>query len=302
MQSKRMSMQPWRQHWRPFNGPWKKFTAAQRGQALHKLGDLTLEYKDELVWLDATPIGKPLPFAHMEVEMAANTLKYYAGWADKYAGESFPGNDGFIKIVRHEPLGVTVGINPWNGPLATGNVMILKPSEKTPFGSSRFAALATQSGIAPPGVTQSLPGAGATGALLSSHMKVRKVRFTGSVPTGRRVQQDAATSNLKRVTLELGGKSPAAIFEDCNFEVVLFWSVLAIAQNTGQACFAASRLFVQESIAEKFIGVFIRAMAEAAKTIGHLTDPATQLGPLADKAQLTRVASFEKDGGKTKVL
>lgn len=167
----------------------------------------------------------------------------------------------------------------------------------------RFAALATQSGIVPPGVIQSLPAAGATGALLSSHMKVRKVSFTGSVPTGRRIQQAVATSNLKRVTLELGGKSPAAIFEDCNFEVALFWSVLAITQNTGQAYFAASRLFVQESIAEKFIGLFTHAMTEAAKTIGDPTDPATQLGLLADKAQLARVASFfEKYGGKTKVL
>ncbi|KAL6230136.1 hypothetical protein BDW75DRAFT_248918 [Aspergillus navahoensis] len=266
-----------------FNGPWRKYTAAQRGEVLLKLSALLLEHK-ELAWLDATPIGKPTFFAIMEVEMAAATLKYYAGWADKYAGESFPADDGFVKIVRHEPLGVT-------------------PSEKTPFASTRFAALATEAGIVPPGVIQSLPGAGATGALLTNHMKVRKVSFTGSVATGRRIQQAAASSNLKRVTLELGGKSPSAIFEDCNFDNAVWWSVFAITQNTGQACFAASRLFVQESIADKFIDAFVKGMKEKINQMGDPTNSETQLGPLADKGQLARVASFlTNDGGATQVL
>ena len=213
-----------------------------------------------------------------------------------------------MKIVRHEPLGVTCGINPWNGPistmclklapaLATGNVMILKPSEKTPFGTIRFAALATEAGIVPPGVIQTLPGDGKTGALLSSHMGIRKVSFTGSVATGKRIQQAAAASNLKRVTLELGGKSPSAIFDDCNFENAVFWSTFAITQNTGQACFAASRLYVQESIAGKFIAAFTEAMKKKIEGLG------TELGPLADASQLQRVASFfERDAGKTQVL
>ncbi len=238
----------------------------------------------------------------------------YAGWTDKYAGESFPADDGFLKIVRHEPLGVTVSINPWNGPivilclklgpaLATGNVMIIKPSEKTPFGAIRLAELATAAGIVPPGVIQTLPGAGPTGALLASHMKVRKVSFTGSIATGRRIQQAAASSNLKRVTLELGGKSPSAIFEDCNFDNAIWWSTFAITHNSGQACYAASRLYVQESIADKFIEAFSKAMSAKISQMGNPSHPETQLGPLADKSQLSRVSSFfEQDAGKTRVL
>ncbi|KAE8331411.1 aldehyde dehydrogenase domain-containing protein [Aspergillus sergii] len=297
-----------------FNGPWRTYSGAQRGEVLQKLAVLLEEYKEELGWLDGTPIGKPVSAATMEIEFGASILRYYAGWTDKYAGESFPADDGFVKIVRHEPLGVTVGINPWNGPigtlclklgpaLATGNVMIIKPSEKTPFGTVRFAELATRAGIVPPGVIQALPGAGATGALLSSHMKVRKVSFTGSVATGRRIQQAASNSNMKRVTLELGGKSPSAVFDDCNFENAVFWSTLAITQNSGQACFAASRLFVQESIADKFIAAFAQAMKEASNKLGDPTKPETQLGPLADSSQFARVSSFfQQDAGQTKVL
>lgn len=187
--------------------------------------------------------------------------------------------------------------------LATGNVMILKPSEKTPFGSTRFVQLAAEAGIVPSGVLQSLPGDGRTGALLSQHMKVRKISFTGSVGTGRRIQQAAASSNLKRVTLELGGKSPAAVFDDCNFDNAVWWTVFAITQNTGQACFAASRVYVQESIADRFIEAYSAAMKEKSKEIGDPSQPGTQLGPLADKGQLARVKSFfERDGGKTQIL
>ncbi|KAJ5085308.1 hypothetical protein N7532_010079 [Penicillium argentinense] len=285
-----------------FNGPWRKFTAAQRGEALSKLAVMLLEHKEELAYLDATAIGKL--GAETEVEFAASILRYYAGWADKYPGESFPGEDGFVKIVRHEPLGVCAGINPWNGPIATmclkigpalamGNVIILKPSEKTPLASNRLAYLASETGILPPGVIQSLSGDGATGAMLASHMKVRKVSFTGSVATGKKIQEAAAKSNLKRVTLELGGKSPSGIFEDCSFDNAVCWSVFAITQITGQACFAASRVYVQESIAEKFIEAFTKGMKEKMK----------ELGPLADKSQLSRVSSFiQNDAGRTKIL
>lgn len=174
-----------------------------------------------------------------------------------------------------------------------GNVMILKPSEKTPLASNRIAYLASEKGILPPGVIQSLSGAGATGALLASHMRIRKVSFTGSVPTGKKIQEAAAKSNLKRVTLELGGKSPSAIFDDCNFDNAVWWSVFAITQNTGQACFAASRVYVQESIADKFIEAFTKGMSAKMN----------ELNPLADKSQLTRVSNFiTNDAGRTKIL
>jgi aldehyde dehydrogenase (NAD+) len=159
----------------------------------------------------------------------------YAGWIDKFGGQSFPADDGFIKIVSNEPIGVTAGIIPWNGPMASvglkaapalamGNVFILKPSEKTPLMAAALGKLVLEAGF-PPGVFQVLTGDGSTGALLASHMKVAKVSFTGSIPTGKHVQMLAAQSNLKRVTLELGGKSPAVVFGDANLENAVDWQV-----------------------------------------------------------------------------
>lgn len=203
-----------------------------------------------------------------------------------------------------EPLGVVAGILPWNGPiailclklgpaLATGNTLILKTSEKTPFSALRLAELATSSGILPPGVLQVLPGAGATGDLLARHMRVKKISFTGSVATGRLVQKAATDSNLKRVTLELGGKSPAIIFDDCNLANAIHWATMAITANTGQACYAASRVFVQEGIKDKFVEGYVKAMKEAGQG----------LGPLADKIQFERVKGFfDRDAGKTSIL
>lgn len=196
------------------------------------------------------------------------------------------------------------GILPWNVPiailclklgpaLAAGNTVILKPSEKTPFAAVRLAALATSSGILPPGVLQVLPGAGATGALLARHMGIKKISFTGSVATGRLVQKAAAESNLKRVTLELGGKSPAIIFDDCNLENAIKWAATSITVNTGQTCYAASRLFVQEGVKDLFVEGYVKAMKQAKEGFG----------PLADQKQFERVKGFfDRDGGKTNVL
>ncbi|KAK5203054.1 hypothetical protein LTR96_010976 [Exophiala xenobiotica] len=150
---------------------------------------------------------------------ASQAFKYNAGWIDKFDGEAFPQENGFVKITRHEPLGVTAGIIPRNGPvatiglkagpaLATGNCFILKPSEKTPFGALALGALIKEAEF-PPGVFQILPGDGSTGAIIASHMRVRMIGFTASIATGKKIQEMAARSNLKRVTLELGGKSPA---------------------------------------------------------------------------------------------
>lgn len=177
--------------------------------------------------------------------------------------------------------------------------MILKPSEKSPFSALRFASLV--SSILPLGVLQVLPGAGVTGDLLARHPRIRKISFTGSGPTGKKIQRAAAESNLKRVTLELGGKTPAGIFEDCNLENAIQWATNAITQNTGQICIAASRLYVQESIAEKFTKGFVKSMKAAADLIGDPNEEETQIGPLADKAQLARVESFFTDG-ETQIL
>ena len=201
-----------------------------------------------------------------------------------------------------------VGIIPWNGPLgsvglkagpalATGNCFILKPSEKTPFASLALGALALEAGF-PPGVFQVLTGDGTTGALLASHMRVRKVSFTGSVATGKKIQEMAAKSNLKRVTLELGGKSPAVVFDDCNLENAVTWCVQAITMNTGQACFAASRVYVQEGIYDKFIEKYKEVMHSKVDTTGDPDKSETAYGPLVDEAQFKRVNGFIERGQK----
>ena len=197
---------------------------------------------------------------------------------------------------------------PWNGPLgsvglkagpalATGNVFILKPSEKTPFAALALGPLIKEAGF-PPGVFQVLSGDGSTGALLASHMRVRKVSFTGSVATGKKIQEMAARSNLKRVTLELGGKSPAVVFDDCNIENAVTWTVNAIAANTGQVCFAATRVYVQEGIYDEFIKRYKQGMQDKIKGIGDPDEEATLMGPLVDKAQFDRVNGFIERGQK----
>ena len=179
--------------------------------------------------------------------------------------------------------------------LATGNVFILKPSEKTPFSALALGTLITEAGF-PPGVFQILSGEGSAGALLASHMKVNKVSFTGSTPTGRRIQEMAAKSNLKRVTLELGGKSPAVVFDDADLENAIAWCANAITANTGQVCFAASRVYVQEGIYDKFVQGYKAAMENKAKGAGDPDAKDTLLGPLVDKAQYDRVMGFLERG------
>lgn len=203
-------------------------------------------------------------------------------------------------------MGVCAAINPFNAPvacmifkaapaLATGNVLIVKPSEKTPLGSLALAPLFEQAGF-PKGCIQVITGAGETGALLSSHMRIRKVSFTGSIPTGKKIQAAAAQSNLKRVTLELGGKSPAVIFDDCNLDNAITWTINAILARSGQVCVAATRVYVQKSISEKFIEKYVEKMKAAASDLGDPQDPSVKMGPLVDAGQLERVKAMVMRG------
>ncbi|KAI1743176.1 aldehyde dehydrogenase [Xylaria scruposa] len=286
---------------------WKKISATERRNLLLKLADLIDEHSAELAKLTRLSLGAPFAsFGSREIKGTSEAYRYFAGWCDKFAGESYPQDDGFLKIVRNEPLGVTAGIVPWNGPTATaalksapalaaGNCFILKPSEKTPFGALALGSLIKEAGF-PPGVFQVLSGDGSTGALLASHMKVRKISFTGSTATGRKIQEMAAKSNLKRITLELGGKSPAVVFDDANLENAIFWCVNAICGNTGQICFAASRVYVQEGIYDKFLEGYKKAMEERAKTIGDPDAAETLMGPIVDKLQFDRVSGFLERG------
>lgn len=286
---------------------WKKVPAQARRELLNRFADLIEKHSVALAEISRITLGAPVKnMSIRETLMAAEGFRYYAGWTDKFAGESFPQEDGFLKIVRNEPLGVVAGVVPWNGPmttaaskaapaLATGNCFILKPSEKTPFSALALGALIVEAGF-PPGVFQILSGDGSTGALLSSHMRIRKISFTGSIPTGKRIQEAAAKSNLKRVTLELGGKSPAVVFDDANLENAITWTVRGITMNTGQICFAPTRVYVQESIYDKFVEGYKKALVEAGKGIGDPETESTTIGPLVDKIQFDRVSGFIERG------
>ncbi|KAH8651837.1 Aldehyde/histidinol dehydrogenase [Tricladium varicosporioides] len=275
---------------------WKKMPPIERREIMYKFAGLVEKHGKALAELSRITLGAPYgAFGAFEVGLCSEAFKYNAGWIDKFAGESFPQEDGFLKIVRNEPLGVTAGIVPWNGPLgtvglkagpalATGNCFILKPSEKTPFASLALGPLIVEAGF-PPGVFQVLSGDGMTGSLISSHMRIRK-----------RIQEAAAKSNLKRVTLELGGKSPAVVFDDANLDNAVTWLSNAITANTGQVCFAATRVYVQEGIYDKFVAGYKKALQEKAKTIGDPEDDSTVMGPLIDKAQFDRVSGFIERG------
>lgn len=179
--------------------------------------------------------------------------------------------------------------------LATGNVIIVKPSEKTPLGSLAIAPLFEKAGI-PKGVVQVVTGPGDVGALLASHMRIRKISFTGSIATGKKVQEAAAKSNLKRCTLELGGKSPALVFEDANLDNALTWTVNAILARSGQVCVAATRVYVHSSISNDFIDKYVEKMKAATSDLGDPQDSSVKIGPLVDEGQFERVRGMIERG------
>lgn len=193
-----------------------------------KLSQLMMENAAELTALETMAMGTPGGIGGMLVQAGAGLFRYYSGFIDKIAGDTLPTEDGIYKITRREPLGVVAGVGAWNASallfawkvapaIAAGNCIIYKPSEKSPFGLLALGKLIQEAGF-PPGVINIVNGGGATGALLASHMKIRKISFTGSTATGRKIAEMAAKSNLKRVTLELGGKSPAIVFDDADME------------------------------------------------------------------------------------
>ncbi|OAL53135.1 aldehyde dehydrogenase [Pyrenochaeta sp. DS3sAY3a] len=288
------------------DSPWRRMTNPERQKILLKFADLLEANQEHLAKLTRVTLGAPYtPFGQGEIGTAIGCFRYYAGWVDKYGGQTFPADDGVYKIVRNEPLGVVAGIIPWNGPmasvglkaapaLATGNVFILKPSEKTPLMAAELGKLILEAGF-PPGVFQVLTGDGSTGSLLASHMKVAKVSFTGSIPTGKAVQVMAAKSNLKRVTLELGGKSPAMIFDDADLENAVKWTVNALTTNSGQICFAATRLYVQAGIYNSFLEKYVAALKAKNDVIGDPEKNGVEIGPVVDKAQYDRINGIIAD-------
>jgi aldehyde dehydrogenase (NAD+) len=287
-------------------GPWRKMHASERGQLLHRLADMIERHADELAQLESLDNGKPVSVARrVDVAKTVACYRYFAGWADKVQGQTIPIDGDFFCYTRREAIGVVGQIIPWNYPmlmqawklapaLATGNTVVMKPAEQTPLSALRVGELIVEAGF-PEGVVNLLPGFGPTaGAAIARHMDVDKVAFTGSSEIGRLILEAAARSNLKRVTLELGGKSPNIIFEDTDLDEAVEGAHMGLFSNQGQICCAGSRVFVEEKIYDRFVE---KSVTRAQKrTVGDPFDPKTEQGPQVDQAQFDRVMGYIESG------
>jgi aldehyde dehydrogenase (NAD+) len=287
-------------------GPWKKMRASERGRLLHRLADLIEKDSETLARLETLDNGKPLHVAKaVDVAKTIACYRYFAGWADKVQGKTIPIDGDFFCYTRHEPIGVVGQIIPWNYPmlmqawklapaLATGNTVVMKPAEQTPLSALRMGELIVEAGF-PEGVVNLLPGFGPTaGAAIASHMDIDKVAFTGSTEVGRLIMEAAAKSNLKRITLELGGKSPNIIFEDTDLDEAVEGAHMGLFVNQGQSCCAGSRVFVEEKIYDAFIE---KSVARARKRrVGDPLDPRTDQGPQVSQSQFDRVMGYIESG------
>ncbi|KAJ3749502.1 aldehyde dehydrogenase [Lentinula detonsa] len=282
-----------------------KVPGAQRGELLMKLATLLEANIDEFAALECLNVGKPWSESRgFDMKLTLQTLKYYAGWADKVHGHTIETNEQKLAYTRHEPYGVVGQIIPWNYPLtmvswkigpalATGNVVVLKPSEITPLTALKFASLVQEAGF-PPGASleSNVSPSGATaGTAISMHPDIRKIAFTGSTLTGRKIQEASAKSNLKVVTLELGGKSPNIIFDDADLDQAVKWAAIGIFSNSGQVCTAGSRIYVQEGIYDAFIKAFSEAAAGLNTKTGDPFSEGTIHGPVVSQTQFDRVMS-----------
>ncbi len=290
------------------SGPWSKLAPAGRGVLLNKLADAMESHLDELAALESLDNGKPISDArNADLPLSIACFRYYAGWADKNYGQTIPFSPDYFCYTRHEPIGVVGQIIPWNFPLlmqswkwgpalACGNTVVLKPAEQTPLTALRLAKLAQDVGF-PDGVINVVPGYGPTaGAALSGHMDVDKIAFTGETGTGKIVMTAAAQSNLKRVSLELGGKSPNVVFADADLDAAVEGAYFGLFFNQGQCCTAGSRLFVQESIYEEFVAKMV-AKAKS-RRVGDPFDTSTEQGPQVSQEQFDRVMGYIDAGQK----
>jgi aldehyde dehydrogenase (NAD+) len=281
---------------------------AARGKILMKFAELIESNLDELAALESLDNGKAFSIAKaFDVPEAAACLRYYAGFADKDGGKVINVDSSKMAYTRHEPIGVVGQIIPWNFPilmlawklgpaLATGNTIVLKPSEMTPLTALRVAALSLEAGV-PKGVINIVNGYGLTvGNAIASHMKILKVAFTGSTLVGRQVMKAAASSNLKNVTLELGGKSPNIIFDDADIDEAVSWACFGIFFNHGQACCAGSRVFVQEGIYEEFMKKYLAKVQSL--TLGDPFHEDTFQGPQISQVQYDRIMGHIESGKK----
>ncbi|MCJ1238679.1 aldehyde dehydrogenase (NAD(P)(+)) ald5 [Varicellaria rhodocarpa] len=290
-----------------FEGPWKKVTPQERGRYLVKLADLFEQNLETLSAIESLDNGKAVSMAKVDVGMAASCLRYYGGWADKIEGKVIDTNPDTFNYTRQEPIGVCGQIIPWNFPIlmwswkigpaiACGNTVVLKTAEQTPLSGLFAAKLVKEAGF-PPGVLNVISGFGKiAGAAISAHMDVDKVAFTGSTVVGRQIMKAAAGSNLKKVTLELGGKSPNIVFNDADIDNAISWVNFGIFFNHGQCCCAGSRVYVQDGIYDKFIERFKERAAK--NVIGDPFHPETFQGPQVSQLQYDRIMEYIDAGKK----
>ncbi|BCZ81494.1 betaine-aldehyde dehydrogenase [Paraburkholderia terrae] len=280
---------------------WSNMAGAERGRLLLKLADAIEANADRLARLESIDTGHPIrDTRNLDVPRTAATFRYFGGMADKFEGSVIPVEQGFLNYLTREPVGIVGQVVPWNFPLmftswkmapalAAGNCVIMKPAELTPLSSLAIAELMAEVGF-PPGVVNILPGLGhVTGQYIAEHPEIGKVAFTGSTAVGRKIVQ-ASSGNLKKVQLELGGKGANVVFGDANIDAVVQGSAFGIFHNQGQACIAASRMIVHESVADEVLEKFV-ALARSIR-IGDPLDPTTEMGPLTSRQHRDRVLSY----------
>ncbi|XP_056604365.1 mitochondrial 10-formyltetrahydrofolate dehydrogenase isoform X1 [Triplophysa dalaica] len=294
------------------NGPWGKMNPRDRGRLLYRLADLMEEHQEELATIETIDSGAVYTLAlKTHVGMSVQTFRYFAGWCDKIQGSTIPINQARpnrnLTFTKKEPLGVCAIVIPWNYPLmmlawksaaclAAGNTLVLKPAQVTPLTALKFAELTVKAGI-PKGVVNIVPGSGGlVGQRMSDHPDIRKLGFTGSTPIGKQIMKSCAVSNLKKVSLELGGKSPLIIFSDCDMDKAVRMGMSSVYFNKGENCIAAGRLFVEESIHDEFI---TRVVEEIKRMkIGDPLDRSTDHGPQNHKAHLDKLVEYCEIGVK----
>jgi acyl-CoA reductase-like NAD-dependent aldehyde dehydrogenase len=279
---------------------WSGLRPGKRAEILYKLSDLIMKNLNDLAQIEALDCGKPLNLASGEVWAAADVFRYYSGWPTKFFGETLPSDDNLFVYSLREPLGVCGGIIPWNFPiimaswkvapaLAFGNTIVLKPAEQTPLTALRLGELCLEAGI-PDGVVNVVPGFGEeAGQALAQHYGVDKIAFTGSTEVGRKILH-SSEGNLKRVTLELGGKSPNIIFSDANLKAASMGSMFGVFLNSGQVCTAGTRILVENSVHDDFVESLVEATGSM--KVGPALEEGVGMGPVVSKEQYDRVTGY----------
>ncbi|XP_053726852.1 aldehyde dehydrogenase 1A1-like [Synchiropus splendidus] len=286
--------------------PWRSMNASDRGHLLNRLADLVERDRLLLATLESLDSGKVFLVSYfVDLKATIQTLRYYGGWADKIHGKTIPVDGEYFTYTRHEPIGVCGQIIPWNFPLmmfawkiapalSCGNTVVIKPAEQTPLSALHMAALIKEAGF-PAGVVNVVPGYGPTaGSAIAHHMDIDKVAFTGSTEVGKLVQRAAGDSNLKRVTLELGGKNPNIVFADCDLDYAVEQAHSGLFFNQGQCCIAGSRVYVEDPIYEDFV----RRSVEKARSrvLGNPLLPGVDQGPQIDKKQFDKIMELIESG------